>query len=157
MTTKLVLTQDVIERLELTPVTQWLDQRSLNGAPFNQELTFDFDIERDPNDPRELSELPELRLWFVRLDAHYPWFPLVLNWETELVRYAAMLIPHQFSPTEGIQFNPEALEIFVMSKVFVLWEWMRQHDIQSATKLKFMAQVFGYELDDEFFELLDKA
>lgn len=154
MTTTLVLKTDAIERLDLTPVTQWLDQQQLTGATINQELTFDIAIERDPSDPRELSEIPELRLWFVRLDAHYPWLPLALNWETELVRYAAMLIPHQFSPTEGIQFNPEALEIFVMSKVFVLWEWMRQNGAQSTTKLKFMAQVFGYELDDAFFELL---
>lgn len=156
MTTTLVLNADTIERLDLTPVTQWLDQHQLNGATVNQELTFDIDIERDPNDPRELSEIPELRLWFVRLDAHYPWLPLLLNWETELVRYAAMLIPHQFSLTDGIQFNPEALEIFVMGKVFVLWEWMRQYGTPSPTKLKFMAQVFGYELDDAFFELLDR-
>ena len=31
-------------------------------------------------------------------------------------RYAAMLVPHQFSPTEGIRYNPEALEIFVSRK-----------------------------------------
>jgi hypothetical protein len=30
-----------------------------------------------------------------------------------------MLVPHQFNRTEGIQYNPEALEIFVMHKTFI--------------------------------------
>lgn len=50
----------------------------------------------DPRDPRELSELPDIRLWFVRLDAVYPWLPVLLDWRAgELARYAAMLVPHQ--------------------------------------------------------------
>lgn len=50
----------------------------------------------DPSDPRELSEFPDIRLWFVRLDASYPWLPVVLDWRAgELARYAAMLVPHQ--------------------------------------------------------------
>lgn len=50
----------------------------------------------DPLDPRELSELPDIRLWFVRLDAAYPWLPIVVDWRAgELSRYAAMLVPHQ--------------------------------------------------------------
>lgn len=50
----------------------------------------------DPRDPRELSEYPDIRLWFVRLDASYPWLPIVLDWRAgELARYAAMLVPHQ--------------------------------------------------------------
>lgn len=53
-------------------------------------------VRADENDPRELSEFPEIRLWFVRLDAVYPWLPLVLDWRAgELARYAAMLVPHQ--------------------------------------------------------------
>ncbi len=34
-----------------------------------------------------------------------------------IARYAAMLVPHQFHRGEGIQYNPEALEIFVMQKL----------------------------------------
>lgn len=50
----------------------------------------------DPYDQRELSELPDVRLWFVRLDATYPWLPVLLDWRAgELARYAAMLVPHQ--------------------------------------------------------------
>lgn len=62
---------------------------------------FVFDYTRDdPLDPRELSELPDVRLWFVRLDTAYPWLPAVLDWRAgELGRYAAMLVPHQVGPT----------------------------------------------------------
>lgn len=58
---------------------------------------FTINYEReDPYDTRELSEIPDIRLWFVRLDASYPWFPVVLDWRAgELARYAAMLVPHQ--------------------------------------------------------------
>jgi hypothetical protein len=65
-----------------------------------------------------------------------------------------MLVPHQFSRSEGIQYNPEALEIFVMQKVFVLNNWLRQNHISSQSRLKSMAQIFGYELDDSFFETI---
>ena len=79
---------------------------------------------------------------------------MLLDWESgELARYTAMLVPHQFSP-EGIQFNPEALEIFMMRKVFELMEWMRSQGTVSRTKLKFMTQMLGYELDEGFFDLI---
>ena len=65
------------------------------------ERTIGFTINytrEDPSDPRELSEFPDIRLWFVRLDATYPWLPVLLDWRAgELARYAAMLVPHQVS------------------------------------------------------------
>jgi hypothetical protein len=64
-----------------------------------------------------------------------------------------MLVPHQFSSKEGIQYNPEALEIFLMHKIFVLGDWLKQQDIPSLSRLKSMAQMLGYELDDAFFEI----
>ncbi|HEY9625044.1 MAG TPA: CRR6 family NdhI maturation factor [Crinalium sp.] len=151
------LDADCLNSLDLSPVTaiveKWLDEGAI--ATQDQQLRFEIDIPRDPQDPRELSEIPEIRLWFVRLDARYPWLPYVLDWEAgELGRYAAMLVPHQFSPTEGIQYNPEALEIFVMQKVFVLVDWMQKTGIGSQTKIKFMTQMLGYELDDAFFAIL---
>ncbi|MGB3137320.1 MAG: CRR6 family NdhI maturation factor, partial [Nodosilinea sp.] len=118
-------------------------------------LRFVVDISRDPTDPRELSELPEVRLWFIRLDTCYPWLPLVLDWEAgELGRYAAMLVPHQFSPTDGIRYNPEGLEIFMMAKIFDIAAWLSSQGITSFTRLKFMTQMLGYEIDDGLFELL---
>jgi hypothetical protein len=63
----------------------------------DRTVGFTINYEReDPYDVRELSEFPDIRLWFVRLDACYPWFPVVLDWRAgELARYAAMLAPHQ--------------------------------------------------------------
>jgi hypothetical protein len=91
----------------------------------------------------------------VRLDAAYPWIPFLLDWKAgELARYAAMLVPHQFSRSEGIQFNPEALEIFVMKKIFVLADWLLVQRIPSQSRLQSMAQMFGYELEDSFFKLI---
>jgi hypothetical protein len=159
MTTTLALTVDHITNLDLTPVQsiveKWLQDESL--APHEQEIQMAIDYPLEADDPRELSEIPEIRLWFVRLDARYPWLPWLLDWESgELARYTAMLVPHQFSPREGIQYNPEALEIFVMHKVFVLMDWMKQQGITSNTKLKFMTQVLGYELDDSFFKFFGR-
>ena len=78
-----------------------------------------------------------------------------MDWKTgELARYTAMLVPHQFNRTEGIIFNPEALELFVMNKIFVLSDWLQNNDITERSRLKSMAKLFGYELDDTFFEMI---
>jgi hypothetical protein len=155
MTTTITLTAAELETLDLSPAQAILDPWWQSGIDQEPKLNFAIDIPREPGDPRELSEIPEVRLWFIRLDAQYPWLPYILDWEAgELARYVAMLVPHQFSAAEGIQFNPEALEIFVMSKVFILADWMQHHENISRTKLKFMTQMLGYELDDGFFELV---
>jgi len=164
MTTSISLDADALNRLDISPVeaiaNTWLKTATLANTAeqdnaTNPQLKFEIELPRDPSDPRELSEIPEVRLWFVRLDACYPWLPLILDWESgELARYTAMLVPHQFSPQEGIQFNPEALEIFVMSKVFVCLDWMQQHNCVSRVRLQFMTKMLGYELDDGFFALL---
>lgn len=163
MTTTITISAPDLENLDLSSAQAILDpllDRLMDplvqgDATQDPKLKFAIALPREPTDPRELSEIPEVRLWFIRLDAQYPWLPYVLDWEGgELARYVAMLVPHQFSSSEGIQFNPEALEIFMMHKVFVLANWMQQHNITSRTKLKFMTQMLGYELDDGFFELV---
>ncbi|MFK8183111.1 MAG: CRR6 family NdhI maturation factor [Phormidesmis sp.] len=149
------------QSLDLTPAGHVIDP-ILNASDAtatlsDKDLIFSFDIDfpRDPEDPRELSEIPEVRLWFIRLDAQYPWLPLYLDWESgELSRYSAMLVPHQFSKMDGIRYNPEALEIFVMGKVFVLDTWLKEKGIDGRSRLKFMTQMLGYELDDALFNLL---
>jgi hypothetical protein len=163
MTITITLDSDSLNRLDLSLAEVAIDKLLQEGKANStnpeivspeQQIRFEIDYSRDPADPREISEIPEIRLWFVRLDARYPWLPLLLDWEAgELGRYTAMLVPHQFSP-EGIQFNPEALEIFVMHKVFILADWMQQRGITSPTKIKFMTQILGYELEDGFFELI---
>ncbi len=134
---------------------QTLLQELLNDpASADPQLTFAIDFPRDPTDPRELSEIPEVRLWFVHLDALYPWLPFWLDWSQELSRYVAMLVPHQFSRSEGIQYNPEALELFVMGKIFAINHWLLHHQLDGQAKLKALTLTLGYELDDTLFELL---
>lgn len=158
MTLAIALNSDCIHNLDLSPVEIVIEKLLSEGAiaSHEQQLSFEFDYPREPDDPRELSEIPEIRLWFIRLDTRYPWLPFLLDWKSgEFARYTAMLVPHQFNRTEGIQYNPEGLEIFVMQKVFVLTKWLQQQGIASQSRVKAMAQMLGYELDDAFFELID--
>ncbi len=127
----------------------------LLAGNLEQSLRFQINYDRDPNDPRELSEIPEVRLWFIRLDSYYPWLPFILDWREELVRYTAMLVPHRFSQAEGIEFYPEGLEIFVMSKLCTIDRWLRGRGIGSPTKLQQMVQTLGYDVELSFFDLLN--
>lgn len=157
MTLAIALNSDSINNLDLSPATTVIDKLLQEGAivSHEQQLRFEIDYLRDPTDPRELSEVPEVRLWFIRLDAQYPWLPFLLDWKAgELARYTAMLVPHQFSRNEGIQYNPEALEIFVMHKIFVLTSWLQEQGIPSQSRSQSMAQMLGYELDSAFFEMI---
>ena len=156
MTITITLNSDWINSLDLSPAATLIEKLLQESAiaSHEQQLQFAIDYAQEPEDPRELSEIPEVRLWFIRLDSCYPWLPFFLDWKAgELVRYTAMLVPHQFSTQEGIQYNPEALEIFLMQKLFVLTEWLQQQGIPSQSRLKSMAQLLGYELDDSLFNL----
>ncbi len=155
MTTTITLNAKSIHNLDLLPAQAVIEPMLEQVTHYEQQLSFAIDYPRSPEDPRELSEVPEVRLWFIRLDACYPWLPYLLDWKGgELARYTAMLVPHQFHRTEGIQYNPEALEIFLMHKIFVLADWLRQQQIFSPSKLKSMSQMLGYDLDDGLFQLV---
>jgi hypothetical protein len=155
--TTLTISDRALLSLDLSAIVAPIDRWLLNDPKqFNLDFQLTIDYHRDPQDPRELSEIPEVRLWFIRADARYPYLPLLLDWQAgELARYVAMLVPHQFSRKDGIEYNPEALEIWVMHRVFLLTDWMHQHGIVDRTRLKFMTQMLGYELDDGLFELLE--
>ncbi len=152
MAQTITLTAAHLQTLDLSPARSLLESPA-GGLELG--LRFDIQLDRDPSDPRELSEIPEVRLWFIRLDSHYPWLPLVLDWEAgELARYAAMLVPHQFSPSEGIRYNPEALEIFIMQKIFVISAWLQVQGLGGVGKLKLMAKMLGYDIEEGLFDLL---
>lgn len=154
MAITIALNTEHFHNLDVSPVQSVISQLLSEGAiaSSEQQLNFTINYNRDPQDPRELSEIPEVRLWFIRLDSIYPWLPFLLNWkEGELARYTAMLVPHQFHRTEGVQYNPEALEIFLMQKIFVLRKWLHQQDISSKSRLMSMSQMLGYDLAEEFF------
>ncbi|MDJ0508906.1 MAG: CRR6 family NdhI maturation factor [Crocosphaera sp.] len=159
MTQTIAIELNHLTGLDISPIKKIVEPSLKQGAiaTLEQTLSFDLQYPRDSSDPRELSEIPEIRLWFVRLDTVYPWFPFLLDAKKgELARYAAMLVPHQFNRVEGIQYNPEALEIFVMNKLFILSDWLEQQGIYSQFRLKSMTQLFGYDIDDSFFEMIRK-
>lgn len=157
MTFTIAVPNNSINSLDLSPATTVIDKilEQKNIASKEQQLRFDVQYNLEAGDPRELSEIPEVRLWFIRLDAKYPWLAFLLDWQSgEFVRYAAMLVPHQFSSSEGIQYNPEALEIFLMQKTFILKDWLKMQNIPSQSRIKSMAKLLGYDLEDELFHIL---
>lgn len=159
---EVLIDNDIIARLDLTPfhdATGITSPESANPKDYLERsigFTINY-VREDESDPRELSEFPEIRLWFVRLDATYPWLPVLLDWRAgELARYAAMLVPHQISMRTGIIFNPEALELFVVSKVFVTYSWLKEHGIpRPRLKAKDMARMLGFGIGDDLFDLVD--
>lgn len=160
MTTVISLNAQHFDTLDLSPIETvlqpWIADQTLSN--YEQALQFDIDYPQGPEASQELPDIPEIRLWFVRLDSIYPWLPYLLDWRSgELARYAAMLVPHEFSQREGIQFNPQALDLFVMRKLFTIHHWLKQQGVERPNTLKQMADLFGYELDNTLFELLDRA
>jgi hypothetical protein len=100
MTIAIALNAECINNLDLAPVSRIIDNILQDGAiaTYEQQLGFNIDYPQEPGDPRELPEIPEVRMWFIRLDSRYPWLPFLLDWKAgELARYTAMLVPHQFS------------------------------------------------------------
>ncbi|CAL9237336.1 unnamed protein product [Arabidopsis halleri] len=158
---EVVVDNDSIGRLDLSPFQRATGISSPSSEPkryLDRTIGFTINYRReDPGDPRELSEYPDIRLWFVRLDAMYPWLPLLLDWRAgELARYAAMLVPHQMSLRMGVVFNPEALELFVMNKVFVVYPWLKRHGVpKPRLKTSDMARMLGFGIGDELFDLID--
>ena len=72
--------------------------RGAEGVAELLKLTVGFELNwtKEAGDPREKCEIPDIRLWFLRLDAEFPWLPVALDWRAgELARYTAMLVPHQ--------------------------------------------------------------
>lgn len=155
MSVTIELTNEHIQHIDIQAAVATLEPLLADAVGNEQTVQFEIQFERQAGDPRELSEIPEVRLWFIRLDAQCPWLPFFLDWKAgELARYVAMLVPHQFHPKDGVQFNPEALEIFVMRRVFVLMQWMQSQGLEGRSRIKSMTQMLGYELEDGFFDLL---
>ncbi|GJU67003.1 protein chlororespiratory reduction 6, chloroplastic [Tanacetum coccineum] len=160
---EIILNNDTIRRLDLSPfsdATSITATSSVDPREFlERTIGFTVNYERDDeHDPRELSEFPDIRLWFVRLDATYPWLPVLLDWRAgELARYAAMLVPHQMSMRMGVVFNPEALELFIMKKVFITYSWLKENHVpKPRSKVKDMARMLGFGIGDELFDMIDQ-
>jgi len=152
----LLISAEQIAHLDLTALAPW---RSLNAAQLLQQgglLQMQFDWPRPAEDPREASEIPELRLWSLRADATCPWLPLVLERSSgQLARHVAMLLPHGFTRSEGLRFAPEALELWITHRLFWLDGWTQSQGLNCRQNLAQMAAVLGYEVDPGFWQHLN--
>ena len=152
-----VIDTAAIQTLDLRALNPWMERSLINLLGDGAGLDLQYNWPRDADDPRELSECPEPRLWALRADAVYPWLPLVLERSGgSLIQHAAMVVPHDFSPSEGIRFDPQALEIWITHR-FMLLDHLGQHLPQSQRgNLLQMAATIGYEVDAAFWTLLDQ-
>jgi hypothetical protein len=149
------ISEQQIRSLDLAPLQPLASLAPVALVQRAGSLTLNFNWPRAADDPRELSEIAELRLWSLRADAEYAWLPLLLERGSgQLTRHGAMLLPHQFSRHEGIRFAPEALELWVTHRLFGLDAWARSHDLGIRQGLTQMAAVLGFELDAQFWAAL---
>eukprot|EP00242_Pyramimonas_sp_CCMP2087_P013616 CAMPEP_0198198140 /NCGR_PEP_ID=MMETSP1445-20131203/1623_1 /TAXON_ID=36898 /ORGANISM="Pyramimonas sp., Strain CCMP2087" /LENGTH=283 /DNA_ID=CAMNT_0043867607 /DNA_START=233 /DNA_END=1084 /DNA_ORIENTATION=- len=158
---EIVVTMQELQKLDISQAKSLLEPllATKEGSRDLMTKTVGFKIEyekQDDFDPRELCEIPDVRLWFLRLDAEYPWLPCVLDWRAgEMARYAAMLTPHQISVKDGLVFNPEGIELFINLKLFVCFKWLKSVEAKGANqKLKDMMIMLGFSLDESLFALM---
>jgi hypothetical protein len=157
MPTVITVSPRQIETLDLSPVQTILEAWLSSGTLLDHEQEIRFEVDYPLDEAVELPQIPEVRLWFIRLDSIYPWLPYWLDWRSgELTRYAAMMVPHEFSDREGIQYNTQALELFVMHKIFVIHHWLKQQGAERNNTLKQMVELLGSELEDALFDLLNQ-
>ena len=151
-----VVSADQVRQLDLSVLKPWLELAPAELLARSDQLSLSFDWPQAPEDPRELSEIAELRLWSLRADAHYPWMPLLLERSSgQLCRHVAMQLPHSFSRSEGIRFAPASLELWITHRLFGLEAWGRSQGIACRGQLTAMATVLGYDLDPHFWTALD--
>ena len=103
----------------MEPLASWAE---LSAAALLQRagtLSLQLEWAREDGDPRELSEIPQVRLWSLRADALHPWLPLVLDRTSgQLTRHVAMLLPHGFQRSEGIRFAEGSLDLWITHRLF---------------------------------------
>ena len=151
----LKVSADQVRGLDLSPLAGLASLAPAALLTAASGRLIDFDWPREAEDPRELSEIAELRLWSLRADALHPWLPLVLERSGgQLTRHVAMLLPHGFSSTEGIRFAPESLELWITHRLFLLDHWAAAGGIECRASLGQMAAVLGYELDPGFWSVI---
>ena len=146
-----------IRRLDLSPL-RILRERSLKELlQDGTSMELKFEWPRETDDPRELSECPEPRLWAIRSDANFPFLPMLLEKENgTLIRHIAMLVPHTFNKSEGLKFDSQALEIWITHRFMhlddlygdIFGKKLRDNLSQLSTSL-------GYEINNSFWNLLN--
>ncbi len=145
-----------IASLALEPLEPWAALSAAELVRRAGQLVLELEWPRLDSDPRELSEIPEVRLWCLRADALHPWLPLLLERAGgQLTRHVAMLLPHGFQRNEGIRFSEGSLDLWITHRLFLLDHWGRSQGLECRQGLAQMAAVLGFELDPSFWATLD--
>lgn len=151
----IAVSAEAIRHLDLAPLAPLLSLSPADYLARSGSVELQLEWPREAEDPRELSEIPEVRLWSLRADALCPWLPLVLERSGgQLTRHVAMLLPHGFSRQDGIRFAPESLELWITHRLFQLDEQARASGLNCRGGLAQMAAVLGFELDPDFWSPL---
>jgi hypothetical protein len=148
--------EEAIKTLDLRPLNRWQSKPLKTHLETAACLELRYQWPRDQEDQRELSECPEPRLWALRADGCYPWLPLLLDHDSgNLIQHIAMLVPHQFSQSDGLVFHPQSLEIWISHRLMLLDALTTKMGQPMRNRLNKMAESLGYELDAGFWDLLD--
>lgn len=151
----LAISAEQVRQLDLAPLAELAALPAADLLSHAAQLQLQFDWPRQGDDPRELSEIPELRLWSLRADALCPWLPLLLERSSgDLARHVAMLLPHGFSGSDGLRFAEGSLELWLSHRLFLLDAWARAAGLNCRGSLGQMAAVLGLELDPAFWDSL---
>jgi len=151
--TMITVSADQIRRLDTEPLQPLRQLPTAGLLALEDRLSLELQWPRADDDPRELSEIPELRLWSLRADARCPWLPLLLERRSgQLARHVAMLVPHQFQRSEGLRFDADALSLWISQRLFLLDDWALERSVNLRGRLAQMAAVLGFDLDESFWD-----
>ena len=151
--TTITISADQIRRLDTNPLKPLQQLPTAGLLALEDRLSLELQWPQADDDPRERSEIPELRLWSLRADARCPWLPLLLERRTgQLARHVAMLVPHEFQRSEGLRFDADALSLWISQRLFLLDDWALERGVSLRGRLTQMSAVLGFELDPTFWD-----
>ena len=139
------ISAEQIRALDMAPL--W-ELRQLSAAALlglEDSVALQLEWPRADDDPRELSEVPECRLWSLRADALCPWLTLLLQRsDGQLSRHVAMQVLHEFSRNEGLRFDPDDLSLWISHRLFWLDDWGNQQGLALRGRRGQMAAGLGF-------------
>ncbi len=153
MTDNLVISvsAEQIRSLDMTPLGALRQHSAAALLELEDAVALQLNWPRAEDDPRELSEVPECRLWSLRADALCPWLALLLQRsDGQLSRHVAMQVLHEFSRTEGLRFDPDDLSLWISHRLFWLDDWGTQQGFSLRGRLSQMAAVLGFNVEAGF-------
>jgi hypothetical protein len=69
-----------------------------------------------------------------------------------------MVLVWQMSRQLGLVFNPEALELFAMNKLFLLHTWLNARKVpKPAVRINDMMRILGFGISEQLYSLLEES